>query len=453
MLKASKFSIIVVGALLIAVLGARPYVDSWNDGSRLASVEALVDQHTWAIDDSIFVKVPPQDELNPYGPEVVPSSSGTMDKLLVGGRFYSDKPPVLTLYLAGIYWVAQKLTGLTAAHDPHVFIYLLTVMSAGLGYVAGVLCIWFLALRLGLSENTAFLVTMSFGLATVAPVYSREVNNHIMQLTAFAAIFLLASLPRKRVALIGLLVGVAYTLDLGIGPVLVLSTLIYVCIKRRNLRSTALCALGMLPFIALHHWLNYRIGGTFEPANANPLFFDYPGSPFSAENMTGVWAHDSVWDMIQYAGGLLLGRHGFLLYNLPLLLIPFGAVSAWRAFPAQRAELLFAALVCVGSWVLYTLGSNNYSGSASSIRWFVPLLVPAYFALMLVIQARPGLLEQFKILTQFGVILSAMLFWVGPWLYPVALVFWVIVPLSLAALAWSLWRSPKLPALDAPILS
>ena len=129
MLKPSKFGIIVVGALLIAVLGARPYASSWNDGSRLASVEALVDQHTWAIDDSIFVKVPPQDELNPYSLEL-PSASGTMDKMLIGGHFYSDKPPVLTLYLAGIYWIAQKLTGLTAAYDPHVFVYLLTVTSA-----------------------------------------------------------------------------------------------------------------------------------------------------------------------------------------------------------------------------------------------------------------------------------------------------------------------------------
>ena len=38
------------------VLSARPYAGSWNDGSRLAAVESLVDYHTWAIDDSIFVR-------------------------------------------------------------------------------------------------------------------------------------------------------------------------------------------------------------------------------------------------------------------------------------------------------------------------------------------------------------------------------------------------------------
>jgi len=451
-LKPSKFGIIVVGALLIAVLGARPYASSWNDGSRLASVEALVDQHTWAIDDSIFVKVPPQDELNPYSLEL-PSASGTMDKMLIGGHFYSDKPPVLTLYLAGIYWIAQKLTGLTAAYDPHVFVYLLTVTSAGLAYVVSVLCIWFLALRLGLSADAAFLTTLSFGLATIAPVYSRQVNNHVMLLAVFSGIFLLVSSPRKHAALLGLLVGAAYTLDLGIGPVLVLSALIYACIKWRNPMSPGLCALGMLPFVALHHWLNYRIGGTLGPANANPQFFDYPGSAFSAQNMTGGWAHDSVGGAIAYAVGLLLGPHGFLLYNLPLLLIPVGVAGAWRALPEQRAELLFASFAGVGSWVLYTLGSNNYSGLAASIRWFVPLLAPAYFVLLLAIQVRPALLEQFKILTQFGVILTAALFWVGPWRNPNMLVFWVVATLSIAALVWSLWRSPKVPALGVPTSS
>jgi hypothetical protein len=452
-LSPSRFSIIIlVGALLVAVLGARPYASSWNDGSRLASVETLVDRHTWVIDDSIFVKVPLRDELNPYSLEL-PSAGGTMDKMLIGGHFYSDKPPVLALYLAGVYWVAQKLTGLTAADDPHVFVYMLTVMSAGLAYVVGVLCIWFLALRIGLSANTAFLITLSFGLATIAPVYSREVNNHIMQLGVVAGIFLLVNSKQKYTAVLGLLVGMAYTLDLGIGPVLVLSTLIYVCIKWSNLTSPAVCALGMLPFMALHHWLNYRIGGTFGPANANTQFFDYPGSAFSAENMTGVWAHDSVWGVIQYGAGLLLGPHGFLLYNLPLLLIPLGAASAWRAFPDQRAELVFATLLGGGSWVLYAIGSNNYSGLASSIRWFVPLLVPAYFVLMLTLKARPGLLEQFKILTQFGVILTAVLFWVGPWRNPSLLVFWVIVTLSLVALVWSLRHNPKTAALGAPASS
>ena len=50
---------VLVVATLAAGFSARPYAGGWNDGSRLATAECLVDQHTLAIDDSIFVRVPP----------------------------------------------------------------------------------------------------------------------------------------------------------------------------------------------------------------------------------------------------------------------------------------------------------------------------------------------------------------------------------------------------------
>ena len=59
-------------ALAIAAVGARPYAGGWNDGSRLATVECLVDYHTMAIDRSIFVQVPPPDGSqtpSPYPPD------------------------------------------------------------------------------------------------------------------------------------------------------------------------------------------------------------------------------------------------------------------------------------------------------------------------------------------------------------------------------------------------
>ncbi len=49
----------------------------------------------------------------------------------------------------------------------------------------------------------------------------------------------------------------------------------------------SLFVLGALPWLVLHHALNYAIGGTFQPANANPEYFCWPGSPFSARNLTG----------------------------------------------------------------------------------------------------------------------------------------------------------------------
>ena len=47
--------------------------------------------------------------------------------------------------------------------------------------------------------------------------------------------------------------------------------------------------LAALPWFVLHHVLNYAIGGTVKPANANPEYFRWPGSPFAVGNLTGSW--------------------------------------------------------------------------------------------------------------------------------------------------------------------
>src|SRR5580704_4978623 len=79
--------ILVVLATVVAAISAEPFAFSPNDGSRLASVEALVDYGTLSIDRSIFV-VPPPPEAPPehhgYHPAaVVLRAIGTVDKVFV----------------------------------------------------------------------------------------------------------------------------------------------------------------------------------------------------------------------------------------------------------------------------------------------------------------------------------------------------------------------------------
>ena len=85
-------------AVAVAVFTARPYAGSWNDGSRLATVESLVDRRTFVIDESIYVVTPAPvtpGSAHPYAPgDALLADHGTKDKMLVGGHFYSDKSPV-----------------------------------------------------------------------------------------------------------------------------------------------------------------------------------------------------------------------------------------------------------------------------------------------------------------------------------------------------------------------
>ena len=175
---------------------------------------------------------------------------------------------------------------------------------------------------------------------------------------------------------IGFLAGLGYAIDLGAGPVLCGLTGLLVLFRCRKSRCLACACLigGALPCVLLHHQLNWAIGGTWRPANANPEYFQYPGSPFSKDNITGGWHHHGALSFVQYALDLLVGKKGLLLHNLPLLLGLAGAVLVLRRRPRQRPECVLALAWCAGVWLIYAAASTNASGVCCSVRWFVPLL-------------------------------------------------------------------------------
>src|SRR5438067_247791 len=96
-------------ALVLAAVGAESYAGGFNDGSRLATAESLIDRGTLAIDDSLYVHPPPElrdRRLNPYRPDYPKLlASGTGDRVRIAGHFYSDKPMVPAILMAGAYRV------------------------------------------------------------------------------------------------------------------------------------------------------------------------------------------------------------------------------------------------------------------------------------------------------------------------------------------------------------
>src|SRR6266851_4398869 len=107
------FAFVLLIAWLIAAASSRPFAGGWNDGSRLATIECLVDRGTFAIDDSIFVVTPTGNA--PYMPDdVVVQQTGTLDRMRINGHYYSDKPAVPALYSAVVYKGLQLATGLRA---------------------------------------------------------------------------------------------------------------------------------------------------------------------------------------------------------------------------------------------------------------------------------------------------------------------------------------------------
>src|SRR5580765_1702136 len=143
--RCERFALLLVllVATFVAVVGIRPYAASWNDGSRLATVECLVDFGTLAIDDSIFVAVPPAGDPNKRNPYRGPAlDKGTYDKLWIDGHFYSDKSPVPALLLAVVYQLLQWLCSLHVRINPGIFCWWMTAATSSVAYVAAVVCVF-----------------------------------------------------------------------------------------------------------------------------------------------------------------------------------------------------------------------------------------------------------------------------------------------------------------------
>jgi hypothetical protein len=448
--------LVILGSTVVAVASARSHVGGWNDGSRLATVEGLVDRGTWAIDDSIFARPAWYPGLYPND-EPVTAVIGTRDKLLIDGHFYSDKSPVPAVLMAGEYALLKSLTGWTAADRPDQFCLVMCLLSSGLAYVVAVWSIDRLGRAVGLPPTVGLLLTASFSLATVAPVYARQVNNHIFLLAAAAALLIelvemarvdaMDRLPRGRLLVAGCLAGLAYTIDLGAGPVIALGAAGLVAYRRR-LGGLMLFGMAALPWLLLHHALNYAIGGTLGPANANLEYLRWPGSPF--DTATGNWNHGTTEHFVRYAVLLLVGNKGFLIHNLPLLLaVPAAVRLVLRRVP-ESPEIVMATAWAVGTWLLYAAASINFSGACCSIRWFVPLLAPGYFVLAVLLREPPNYRRDFTVLSGSGAVMALVMWRIGPWTLHLVPYWWAYPAGGL--IAWVVVRRQAARSLpDAPV--
>jgi hypothetical protein len=442
--------VLALCAFVFAAAGAKPYASSWNDGSRLASVEALVERDTFCIDGTTFLErggPPAYDPANPI------LAKATLDKLLIDGRYYSDKPPLVSLPLAGAYRALMALGAPPPSARPDVFAWVICVLLSGTGFAVAVGCMWALGTRAGLEPKWRLVWLGAFALATVVPAYTRSANNHIAQLGAVAALCVvlcrIADAARAgrtawgALVAAGLLTGFAYNLDFGVGPPLVPAVLLVVALRTRRLAAVLACGFAMLPCVLTGHAINYQIGGDWlKPLNMNREYLSWPGSPF-ATTMTGV-VRPNVWAQVVYAFDMLFGKKGFLTHNPPLLLALVAGALVLRRGAAHRTELLALLAWCAAGWLMYGALSKNHGGACVSVRWFVPFLAPGFWLLARVLVERPDFRRDFLALAAWGAPLAASAWLVGPWWMRIVPGYWVAFAGALTtwgAVRYRAWRA------------
>jgi hypothetical protein len=350
------------GALLLGFTATQQET-SPHSTSRLGTIDSLVERGTFALDGSPYVK--------------------TVDKVYIGGRYYSHQPPSMALAGALVYYPLHLL-GMRLGPGQGATTVIVTFVLNGLSTLAS-LVFFFRALQWTTLPQALYLpLTASLACGTLWLPFSTTLNSHgfCAALIAVGLYYLLLSRESDKPDGAAFCSGLAFSLCAASDhAMLVFYGLFGVCmLLRPGRRSSALwfflpSLLTLAPTCAYY----YAIGHNIRPFAARPEFFAYSGSQWSANGPPGTRLTGGTWNRWPFAAGygtlLLVGtRRGFLIFNSTAGLALYGLARSIRTRTKYWRE---AAVVLAGSAIVvayYAFSSANYSGASYSIRWFVPFL-------------------------------------------------------------------------------
>ncbi len=368
---------------------------SSNDKSRWATVKSLVEDGTFVIGQRVIPH--PTDSKQKYEDQGIIRKGGgydTVDKVLNPDtlEFTSSKPPLLSVLVAGEYWVLKKCLGWSIDADRWLVVptILLTV-----NVIPFAIYLLLLARLIECTGKTDFGRILSFAAAcfgTFLMTFSFTLNNHLP--AAFAVLFavypLLSAMAENRdmgplgYLVTGFFAALSFTLELPAASFLV-GLAIPLLIARP--RSTLLFFLpaALIPLaaaLAANHAATGEWLPTYEKFGGP--WYNYEGSHWAkagTPNAKGIDFADESKDV--YAFHFLLGHHGWFSLTPIWTLALLGLLGASLHAAGDLKQLvkskgcpitpsLFAALTLVVSVVViafYIRETNNYGGFTSGPRW------------------------------------------------------------------------------------
>jgi len=349
-----------------------------DEQARLATIQAIVEQHTLAIERTSF----------------------RATRCLIvrpNGHWYSSHSPVMSAMLSGPYWVMHRC-GLTLDDDPVLAEYLLTLLgvtlpvafAAGLLYRMGRL----FELRRPLRAALALGVVVGSGWISYATVLSAGPAAAALVVMGMACL-VQATLSRKPAgsllwtALAGLCVALAATYQLT-AIVFLLLLIVPIFAFRwpvsRRVGGIALYAAGAAIPLLLYAGLNRATTGDLRPgflhAELRPEFASSLSISSAAELTRGFDEDESFTHWQEFTQGTarfftaLFGSHGPLTH-FPVLLFGIWGMTMimHRHWPATTkilacASILGGLVIIVG----YTAARQEWKDEMFANRWFVVFL-------------------------------------------------------------------------------
>ncbi len=373
MRRALPAGVFVVAALAFFVATKRSAV-SWNEYSRLASVESLVERGTFKIGRSAL-------------------GQRTRDKVLIDGSFYADKPPLLqlaaaapyaALHAAGLRLAPDACPGTGCAYRPLTFLVV--------GLPAAVMLALFSAFardRTG-SVPWAIGLTLILGACTLALPYSLVFNNHMPTAVALVAAYALvpaqpsgADGPRLFAA--GALAGAAFGFELLAAlPILALAGLV----AWRSRRGVLAFAAGGVLVTAVSVAADLATWGHVLPPYFATHGYRYAGSPYG-DHVAGLKDSGDPW--LNLVEGTL-GSQGVVAHSPALLLAVVALVQVLRARAhPYRHHARAAAVGALAFAACVFLMTRAHGGQSFGNRHFLAILPLLFFFLALVPSPRTAL--------------------------------------------------------------
>ncbi len=361
---------------------------SWNDQARIATVESLVERHTFKI------------EYSKYG-------LFTGDKIMKGSSFYATKPPVLSFIGGLVYLPLHAVWPLLhdgvqlSSWDHEEIIYpFVTLFTIGISSALMLLFLYKALLMLDIEERFRWWIVLAVGFGSLIFTYTTVFNNH-----AFAAAWLFIGFffilrmylanrraipgtstpapirPRKLDSFLGgVFISLAGVSDLsGAIPFLPLVFLLLLLTRRLRFYSL-LFLLGSLVWLIPHFILNWKITG--DPLT--PVYLlrsayltTIPGYFGEVFNQSEVhWYSAKRW---VYIFNTLIGQRGAFLYTPALLFGWWGILTAIRRDTFGLRPLAIVSLLGIGaSWIYICFWPANWGGTSYGLRYAVtatPLLI------------------------------------------------------------------------------
>jgi len=310
-------AVVFFSAFVMCALVSKSHVGGWNDGSRIATVDALTASHTFVIDGSPFER-------------------GLGDKIRFHGHTYSDKQPLLPLLAAAVMFVVAPL-GITLRHTPATAIYLLTLFTVGVWFAVG--CCYAFAFQrlLGFDKKVAGAVAALTGIGTLALPYASVLANHVpCGAAALAGCYHLVRARRGGrfdAALGGFFFSIAYAFDAASA---LFAITVAVLLWGGSLRSALMCCAAAIPVVALQAAFNAAISGSVIPTAYNAAVWNGSGPAPLGIGASQMLHPHAPGLYLRFLVNELVGDKGLFSFTPLMVLAGYGLVAMWRASAEMR---------------------------------------------------------------------------------------------------------------------